>query len=69
MKAILRLLFFALILGGMVIISSCDEDLEDTLNCTGCGDDAPYGVVGGSSCYSTVSACESAESGNCVICQ
>ncbi|MEQ9307642.1 MAG: hypothetical protein RJQ14_27265 [Marinoscillum sp.] len=44
---------------------SCEDDTE---SCTGCPDDAPYGTLDGS-CYATLSACESNESGNCVVCQ
>ncbi|MEQ8582907.1 MAG: hypothetical protein RIC30_11785 [Marinoscillum sp.] len=45
---------------------SCGDD--DEQGCTHCSDDAPYGTLDGG-CYSTLSDCESNESGNCVICQ
>lgn len=67
-KSFFRVSVFAI---GIVVISfsiSCEDDLEDTKNCNHCNDDAPYGTVGGG-CYTTLSACESGESGNCVICQ
>ncbi|MEQ8470404.1 MAG: hypothetical protein RIC35_04430 [Marinoscillum sp.] len=47
------------------VFVSCEDDTE---SCTDCPDDAPYGAVGGN-CYATLSACENAESGNCVVCQ
>ncbi len=67
MKKVVRVLFFTISITAISLATSCD-DLEEQA-CTGCTDDAPWGTLGGSDCYASQSACEDAESGNCVICQ
>jgi hypothetical protein len=65
MKKLFKVLLFSFAIAAINFTISCDELGEE---CTGCPDDAPYGALDGG-CYATLSECEDAESGNCVICQ
>lgn len=65
MRSLIKRTLLILTIIFLGVFVSCEDDTE---SCTGCPDDAPYGTLDGS-CYATLSACESNESGNCVVCQ
>ncbi len=51
-------------------LSSCDEELMDSMNndCTGCTSSAPWSKPGSGNCYATQADCEAAEGSGCVLC-
>ncbi len=64
-KLILTIL---LVIGAVFIFNACNEDDDVNPLCTGCSASSPWSKPGISDCYSSKSACESAEGGTCVIC-
>ena len=68
MKKLLIIGMGMMLLLGLAVMSSCEEDGEYTSCSNTCSASAPYSNQNTSNCYSTLSECENATGGSCKNC-